>query len=327
MRADRYYPGFRGGNLKWEAENIAGLLGIPHVGEVFYVDPGNGNDTANAGKRQDDAFKTITQGYAALTADQDDVLVIAGESATGRTAETAVITWAKRRTHMMGNGAPRRINSRNGLGTDSTLTGETTTAIFTVTGNNCIFANMSFATFQDNNILVDVQSDYNTFMNVHFQGMGIQASADDADARSLLLTGAEENEFINCTIGLDTVTRGAANSSLELTGNACARNKFINCDFPIFTDAATPTWVKADTGNCYERFLQFENCFFNNPDGSSSTTLTIGFDLSTTGNGDINLLNCNWRGATDLANNYTRLFSNSPVVNTANQGLMIIAAT
>jgi hypothetical protein len=64
-----------------------------------------------------------------------------------------------------------------------------------------------------------------------------------------------------------------------------------------------------------------------NPDGTSSTTLTVGFDLSDTGNGDIYMLNCDWRGATDLTNTYTRLFSNSPVVDTGDQGLVIIQAT
>src|SRR3990167_5659291 len=319
-------PGFQGGQVKVGPDEIAGMIGLVSVGEIFYIDPGAGSDTANGGKRADDAYATVAGAYAALTADQDDVAIIVGTSATGRTAETDNITWAKRRTHLVGNGPARRINPRNGLGTASTLTGETTTAIFTLTGNNCSFTNMSFATFQDNNILVELQSDYNSFHNVHFQGIGHDTAGDDANARSLYLNASEENEFVNCTIGLDTVTRSAANSSLELSGS-CARNKFINCDFPIFADAATATWVKADSGNAYERFLQFENCFFNNPDGASSTTLTVGFDLSTTENGDINLINCKWRGATDLANNYTRLFSNSPVVNTANQGLMIIAAT
>ena len=312
--------------FKIRPEHIAGLIGLPSVGKVWYVDPGAGSDSNNSGTSVNDALATIAQAHSVASADRDDVVVVAGTSATGRTSETAVVTWSKRRTHIIGNGAPRRINNRNGLGVASSLTGQTTTAIFTITGNNCTFSNMSFASFQDNNILVEVQSDYNTFMNVHFQGIGHADTGDDANARSLYLNASEENEFINCTIGLDTVTRSAANASLELSGS-CARNKFIGCDFPMFADAATPTWLKADTGNAYERFLQFENCFFNNPDGSSSTTLTIGFDLSTTGNGDINLINCNWRGATDLANNYTRLFSNSPVVNTANQGLMIIAAT
>src|SRR3990167_5722450 len=211
-RADSYIPALKRGHRIYP-ENIAGALGLPSVGQIFYVDPGK--SASGGGKTADDAYKTIAEAYAAASANNDDVIVIAGTSATGRTAETAVITWAKRRLHLMGNGAPRRMNSRNGLGTAAALTGQTTTAVFTVTANNCIFADMSFADFQDNNLLVDIQADYLTFMNVHFQGMGIQASADDANARSLLITDSGENEFINCTIGIDTVTRGAANSSLE----------------------------------------------------------------------------------------------------------------
>lgn len=320
--ASRYYPGFP--KNKWSASDVATGVGMLHVGNIYYVDAANGSDTANAGKRQNDAFKTVTTAHAAMTADQDDVLVIAGESATGRTSEAAAITWSKRRTHIIGNGPARRINSRNGVAAG--YSGGTTTAVFTITGNNCSFSNISFATFNDNNLLVEIQSDYNTFRNVHFQGIGNDTTGDDADARSLYLNASEENEFYNCTIGLDTVTRSAANSSLELSGS-CARNKFFDCDFPMFADAATPTWIKADTGNAYERFMLLDRCNFYNPDGSSSTTLTIGFDLSTTGNGDIYMRGCDWRGATDLANNYTRLFADMPVVDTGDQGLMIIQAT
>ena len=315
-------PGLGGTQGKIFPQHLAGMLGLPSVGNIFYVDPGAGSDTANSGTSRDDAFATVTAAYAALTADQDDVVIISGSSSTGRTAETAAINWAKRRTHIVGDGPLRKINPRNGMGFGSAVV----SPCFTVSTTDCSFTNISIATFEDINVLATVTGDYNTFNNVHFQGMGIQASADDAEGRSLVINDAEENEFYNCTIGLDTVTRGAANASLELTGN-CARNKFYGCDFPIFTDAATPLWIKADTGNAYERFLVLDNCTFFNPDGSSSTTLTIGFDLSTTGNGDIYMLNSWWRGATDLANNYTRLFTNMNVVNTANQGLVIVAAT
>lgn len=321
--AARYNPGITPGSIY--PEHLAGMIGLPSVGDIYYVDAGSGNDNNN-GRTRNTAFATLGAAHSAMTADQDDVAVVVGSNSTGRTAETGVITWSKRRTHIVGNVPSRRINSRVGLGTASTLTGQTTTAIFTVTGNNCSFTNMSFADFNDNNILVEVQSDYNTFTNVHFQGIGHDDTGDDANGRSLYLNASEENEFVNCTIGLDTVTRSAANSSLELSGS-CARNKFIGCDFPMFADAATPTWIKADTGNAYERFLTLEDCRFFNPDGSSSTTLTAGFDLSTTGNGDIYMTDCWWRGATDLANNYTRLFTNMNVVNTANQGLVIVAAT
>jgi len=315
-----YTPALKYG-AKVYPNDIAGMLGLPSVGDIYYVDAGAGSDS-NDGLTATSAFATVAKALATMTADQDDVCVIAGTNSTGRTTETAAIDWNKRRTHIIGNGPARRINPRNGMGFSSAVV----SPCFTVSAKDCSFTNFSIACFEDINVLVNVTGDYNSWNNIHFQGIGNATTGDDTAGRSLVLTGAEENEFTNCTIGIDTVARSAANASLELTGT-CARNKFINCDFPMFADNAGALWFKADTGNCAERFLQFENCFFNNPDGSSSTTLTIGFDLSTTVDGDINMLDCNWRGATDLANNYDRLFTNSSVIDTANQGLMIIAAT
>lgn len=322
--AARRIYGFGNNQLKVYPEHlVGGLLGLPVVGDIYYVDPSNGSDTANNGRSHDKAYATVSKALSSATADQDDVIIIADTgSSSGRTSETSAITWSKRRTHLLGNGAPRRINPRNGIGFGAGLSPG-----LTVSANNCIFANVSIATFVDNNILVDVTSNYNTFMNVHFQGIGNATAGDDTAARSLRLNGAEENEFINCTIGLDTVTRSAANANLELTGS-CPRNKFINCDFPAFTDNAGVLWLKADTGNAYERFLTFENCHFFNPDNASSTTMTIGFDLSTTGNGDIALSGDSfWRGATDLANNYDNLYSAIPVFDGANAGVLTSIAT
>ena len=112
--AARYIPALARGH-KIFPENIAGALGLPSVGNIWYVDPGAGSNTANAGKDPNDAYATVAKALSSATADNDDVVVIAGTSATGRTAETAVVTWNKRRTHLMGNGAPRRINSSNFL--------------------------------------------------------------------------------------------------------------------------------------------------------------------------------------------------------------------
>ncbi len=320
-KARDYIPALKYGN-KILPSDIAGMIGLPSVGDIYYVDADNGSDTANSGTEATDAFKTVAKALSAMTADQDDVLIIAGTNSTGRTTESAAIDWNKRRTHIIGNGPLRKINPRNGI-SFSALGGD---VCFTISANDCSFTNISFASFTDNNVLVDVTAPYTVFNYCHFQGIGDATAGDDTAARSLRITGADETEINNCTIGLDTVARSAANASLELTGT-CARTKILNTDFPMFADNAGALWIKADTGNCFERFLEINGCNFYNPDGSSSTTLTIGFDLSTTGNGDIYFLNSWWRGATDLANNYDRLFTNNNVVDTANQGLVIINAT
>lgn len=326
MRAEDYIPALKQG-AKIYPENLAGMIGLAKVTNVFYVDPNSGNDATNGGRRADDAFATAEQVISAMTAAQDDVAVFAGTNSTGRTNESNRIDFSKRRCHFIGNGALRKINPRNGVGAGSSLTGETTNALVTISANDQTFVNMSFATFQDNDIDVDITAPYNTFVNVHFQGIGVAAAGDAAGARALRITGADENEFYNCTVGIDTVTRSAANSLLEQTGTV-ARTKYVGTDFLSFGDAATPTWVKADTGNCYERYLKFIDCSFNNPDNASSTTMTIGFDLSTTGNGDISLSGAGyWRGATDLANNYDNLYSALPVFDGANAGVLTSIAT
>jgi len=173
--------------------------------------------------------------------------------------------------------------------------------------------------------LVEVTGDYNTFNNVHFQGIASTNPAAATGARSLLLTDAGENEFNNCVIGIDTVTRTAANASLELTGS-CPRNIFRHCLFPVYTSDAGALWVKADTGNCYERFLMFEDCMFTNASLGSSTVMTVGMDLSTTGNGQVYFKNSRWYGATDLTNTVTNLIQDSPTFDTNDQGLMTVHA-
>lgn len=319
-RASDYIPALKSGH-KIYPEDVAGMLGLPSVGEIFYVDPGNGSDSNN-GKRHSQAFATVTKALTAVTADQDDVVIIASTSSTGRTSETAAINWNKRRTHIIGNGPRRKINPRNGMSFGSAVV----SPCFTVSATNCSFTNISIAQFNDVNVLVEVTADYNTFNFVHFQGIGNDTTGDDTAARSLLLTAAGENEFYNCTIGLDTVTRSAANANLEITGSA-ARNKFFNCDFPMYADNAGAFWVKADTGNCFERFLLFDNCNFWNPTDGSSTGLTAGMKLSATGNGEIRMINTSWNGATDLATDYTCLYSNTPVYDTQDSGKSIKVTT
>lgn len=321
MKASDYMPALKQG-AKIFPEDIAGMLGLPSVGNIFYVDPGAGSDTANSGTTRDDAFATLTQAYAALTADQDDVVIISGSSSTGRTTEAAAMTWAKRRTHVIGNGPARRMNQRNGISFGSAVV----SPCLTISATDCSFTNISIAVFNDINVLVNVTGSYNTFRFVHFQGIGNDTTGDDTAGRSLVITGAGENEFYECTIGLDTVTRSAANANLELTGS-CPRNKFIRCDFPMYADNAGAFWLKADTGNCFERFLLLEECNFWNPTDGSSTGLTAGFKLTATGNGEIRMINSSWNGATDLSTDYTCLYSNTPVYDTQDSGKAIKVTT
>lgn len=320
--ARNYIPALKYGH-KIMPNDIAGMIGLPSVGNIFYVDAANGSDTANSGTAYNDAFKTVGHALAQMQADNDDVLIISSTaSGSGRTTETGAIDWNKRRTHIIGNGPIRNINPRNGIGFPA-LGGS---VCFTVSAQDCSFTNISIASFTDNNVLVNVTADYNTFNSVHFQGIANDTTGDDTAARSLVITGAGENLFVNCTIGVDTVTRSTTNASLEMTGS-CPRNQFVGCLFPMYADNAGPVFVKAATGNCNERFAIFDSCLFLNAVDGSSTTITVGMDVGATGNGVIFMKDCWMRGATDMCDTYTNVYVTNPTVNTANQTFPVIAAT
>ncbi|MCH8163443.1 MAG: hypothetical protein IIA99_05055, partial [Proteobacteria bacterium] len=71
-----YLPALKYG-AKIFPEDIAGMIGLPHVGEIIYVDPSAGSDTANSGTTQDDALKTVATAFGKATSGNHDVIIIA----------------------------------------------------------------------------------------------------------------------------------------------------------------------------------------------------------------------------------------------------------
>lgn len=323
LKARNYSPAVMHG-AKWMPEDIAGMIGLPSVGNIFYVDPGAGSDTANSGTSRDDAFATVTAAYAAMTADQDDVCVIAPSSSTGRTSEAASINWAKRRTHIIGNGPLRTGWNRAGINFASTAT----TPSFTVSATNCSFTNIIISNFNDINVLVNVSAAYNTFNYVHFAGIANATTGADTAGRSLVITEADDNHFNNCMIGVDTVTNSAANAQVELIGNtAVARTQFNDCIFNSVGDDGGIRFVLFTGAYSSEVYTLFRNCLFLNSRGGS-TTLTVAMTIPASVNGKVLLDNPGVYGVTDWADVYTNLYVlRSPTNDTTNQGFADIAAT
>jgi len=115
MKYRDYAPALRHG-AKIMPEDLAGMIGLPYVGKVIYVDPSGGSDTSGSGNSQNDALATVAAAYDLATSGQHDVILIAPTGGTGRTAETTAITWAKRFTHLVGSSAPTPQNPRSGIG-------------------------------------------------------------------------------------------------------------------------------------------------------------------------------------------------------------------
>ena len=219
--------------------DIAGMIGLPYVGDIYYVDGVNGNDSYG-GTRPDNAFATLSKALAATTNYHHDVIVIVPTSiGTGEPyaiTETAAIAWNKSLTHLIGDVSPSMLSQRVKVYTATAAL----SPFVTISGQGCIFKNVMFYSAATTNYInVRVSGNRNYFENCHFAGLMNATAAANATGSSLELYGAQENVFVNCTVGADTVTRTANNANLRfaLGSDTVARNIFAGCVFPMIATA------------------------------------------------------------------------------------------
>lgn len=285
------------------------LIGIPRgpLSQVFVVDPVNGSDTYD-GKHWTKPLASVTAAYAKCTADQHDVVVMV----SGDTADTpsSAITWSKDYTHLVGlssnlAGVGQRCRIVGTAGNDLT-------PIVTFSGKGCIVRNIQFFNGKDadsDSGAVIVSGGRNEFYNCFFAGMGHATPAARAGSYSLKVTG-EENKFERCAIGLDTITRGAANAELWITTGA-ARNTFLNCRFLSQSETAAKVLVKIDGANVW--WNEFENCIFQNFSVNWAASLTNAMSVGPTGTHYVNLRGANQLvGVSGWADTVTHVYGAGP---------------
>lgn len=287
-------------NQSWT--NIASQFGMPlfgvgntppFMGNYFWVDQTNGSD-GNTGGPQD-PFKTLSRALAACTADNNDVVFF-----TGTIHLTSTLVWSKAKTHLIGLGVGTVGSSRSRI----SQTGSSVfTPLVSVTASGCMFVNVAtFHGFDDASAQIcwTDSGGRNYYKRCDFLGMGHATAAAQAGGRSLLVTGTTgENTFEECQIGLDTITRSAANASLELAGGT-PRNVFLRCIFPAITSSAGAFFVLTAGAAAMDRFQWFQDCLFVNAVNSTSTTMTDAFSLAASSGGMAVLQRCTTVGCTGL---------------------------
>jgi len=248
------------------------MAGIPYSrnSKYYFVDPANGNDN-NDGLAPDKALAGIEAAEAKCVANQHDcVLYIAGSSGNNL---AAALTWDKNYTHLIGICAPTRVAQRARIFQTSTLTGAS--PLLTISATGCIFKNIYiFQGVDDATSLINVSvtGGRNYFENVHFAGGGHATQAIDGGA-SLKLDGAEENTFVNCTIGVDTIDAATGMMGILFDGEA-HRNIFERCTIRMRAGNGGAGFVEIVDLTGIDRDTLFIECIFLN---NSGTDMTSGF--------------------------------------------------
>lgn len=313
--------------------------GFATTGNVYYLDPANGNDNWNGQAPVQSGLgsqggigpvQSLAAGYALLVAGHNDVLVLIGNGTTTATARlTAGFTWAKNAAHLIGIAAPSQFSQRARIAPTTTVTAFKT--MFTVSGNGCYFANVEFfngfTTGTTAQICMKVTGNRNVFNNCQISGMGDAASAADAGSRSVVISTGE-NYFRHCVIGLDTIARSVLNASIEFTTGA-ARNVFEDCTFPALatTAAAALTVIGAATG-VIDRLTIFKRCLFYNASAFSGGAAGTGaIKLLASAGGAILLQDCTEYGYTDWgydAASKAQILVSGPVPTSSTSGIAVV---
>lgn len=318
---------------------------IPFTGNYFFVDPAHGSD-GNEGTSPDSAFATLYQAHANMTAGNNDVCILIGNGATSGTARLSTalaqtinpaatvgtLVWSKNACHLIGVTAPTAVAQRARI---APPTGVYTQATFgsgnfvTVSAAGCYFANFSlfngFSTGGVNQICWTDTGGRNFYSNVNFGGMADAASAADAGSRSLKISTTGENTFVGCEIGVDTVTRSAANASIEFSGGA-PRNSFIGCNLPFQTSASTPLGIIVSAAAGSDRWQKFDNCSFINNVQSTSTTMAGLSTLAASMGGLLLMKNSTMVGITEWGTDATsrgQIYVDTGTVTAATSGIAV----
>lgn len=315
---------------------VSAGLPVPFTGQAWFVDPVNGLD-GNSGKSPSQALQTLYKAHEVATSGQNDVIYLLGNGAASGSARlstasavtvdsaatTGTLVWSKSATHLVGVAAPG-YNARARIATPTgTYLQSTFNALpfITVSGSGNYFSNLAtfqqFSTGADGEINFNVTGNYNIFQNVLMGGIASAAAASGAASRVLKIATGGENTFVGCQIGLDTVTRSAANATVEFASGT-ARNRFYDCTFPFMTSAATVLGILGTGSGCMDRFQHFKNCVFVNAIKSTSTVMTVLASLTSASPGGMLVLeNCSLIGVTDfgdtngLANTYVSMAASS----------------
>lgn len=309
----------------------AGLAGT--TGNVYYCDPVNGLDTNNGqlpsvvplGGGQG-PVQSLLAGYNLLRSGFNDVLILIGNGTSSGSARIASFTWSKNAAHLLGVCAPSAVSQRARIATALTAGLVITANFFTVSGNGCLFANLSW--FQGAGagqtgiaaaILMTVTGSRNVFSNCDLEGMGDLTAAGSSTSRNLLISGGgQENAFYHCNLGIDTVQRTTANASIEMQGGS-TRNTFEDCTFPIDSSDGDQFILYVAAAAGIDRYNLFKRCVFLNAIQSGSTAVAAVVSLPATVGGMIVMYDCMAVGFTKLGttNALGQMYVYGPAANSA----------
>jgi hypothetical protein len=162
---------------------------------------------------------------------------------------------------------------------------------FVVSANNCRIQGIQiYCGVADTTPLgaLKVTGARNKFIGCHILGMGATTN-DIAGAYSVLCSGAEEIEFVNCTIGSDRTVLGAQANSQILMAATAKNILFDHCRIRLVSTHGTNHLFLRAAASSLDGSVVFQGTVGINSQSRnvSGSELTYAFSVASTAGGDV----------------------------------------
>jgi len=290
-------------------------------GDIYFVDYRNGSDS-NRGLTPTTAFKKLSKAYDKATSNQNDAIIIDGDSTV---TETAMIAWAKNRIHTFGANGPMPL-AGYGCGAKISL-GVTTaagdTATIRVTGIRNTFNGLKVL---NSNTLatalhcVEEAGEYTRWNHCEIY----KSSLLTTDLTAELLMNGDSSQFYGCTIGDLVNERGASAKERPcvkldretVTGKVCRDGYFQNCRLLHKAAHVDACHVYGHNATDVERSLVFRDCeFWNCVLAAATIADAVNFAAAQT-EGEVLLINPAGMNVTAIAGSTLNVYVSSGTAQT-----------
>lgn len=321
MKRDFFHTGLQVGRSQ-----VQSIINGQGPGDFYYVDYRKGSDN-NDGLTWGTAFRTYGKAVSAVTSNNNDFILIDGDSTV---VETAMVTLDKNRVHTLGMNGFLGHYGQGAKISCSASTGATNIATIKNTGVRNTFGGIkviSEHTVAEGLYAFAEGGEFSRFYNCEFY----KSTDLDETAAAEFLHNGDSAQFYNCTFGstanivADNKIRPNILLSATLSGKKCRDSYLENCLF--FSKAGGTEHVAVYGANAtdVERMLLLKDCtFINNLLSAATPAHAVGFGAAQT-EGSVLLKNCSSIDHTVMAEAAVGIYVDGAVPTFATSGVAVTA--
>jgi len=319
MKKDFFHTGLQVGR-----STIQALIGGLGPGTIYYVDYRKGAD-GNDGLSWDTALRTYGEAIDRVISNNNDVILIDGDSTV---VETAMVSITKNRVHTVGMNGNLGHYGQGAKIFIGVTTAATDIACIKNTGVRNTFTGIKV--LNENTVAEGLYAfaEGGEFTRFHSCEFYKSTDLDDAGASEFLHNG-DSTMFYNCTFGSSANETGNIRANVLLTatlaGKKCRDTYFENCIFLGKADDTDKVFVYGANATDVERMLYMKDCLFlNNVLGAGTPAHAVGFGAAQT-QGSVILKDCASVDCTVMAQAAVGIYVAGAVPTFATTGVSVAA--